>query len=70
MTGAVLRATHRPILLVCPDACIGRSEAPPVPSSREDGETPPAADSPRSRAVHAPSPANTDRLGTVSEEHR
>ena len=34
------------------------------------GEAPAAADSPRSCDVHAPSPANTDRLGTVSEEHR
>jgi nucleotide-binding universal stress UspA family protein len=69
-TGAVLRATQRPILLVRPDACIGGSEATRAPGTREDGEAPSAADRPRSRDVHAPSPANTDRPGTVSVEHR
>jgi nucleotide-binding universal stress UspA family protein len=67
---AVLRATQRPMLLVRPDACIGGSEPPPAPISSDDVEAPSAADRPRSRDVHAPSSANTDRLGTVPIEHR
>jgi nucleotide-binding universal stress UspA family protein len=69
-TSAILRATQRPILLVRPDSCISGSEATPAPSTREDGEAPSAADRPRSRDVHAPSPASSDRPGTVSVEHR
>ena len=34
------------------------------------GEAPTVAGRPRSRDVHAPSPANTDRPGTVPVEHR